>query len=80
LRQAGFHVVGVDVNPQPNHCCDAFIQSDALTYLKTADLSDFVLIWSSPPCQRYSSLRHAPGVHRDADLVEPTRELLVRSG
>jgi DNA (cytosine-5)-methyltransferase 1 len=25
-------------------------------------------------------LRHAPGVHRDADLVEPTRELLVRSG
>jgi hypothetical protein len=33
LQQAGFHVTGVDINPQPNYCGDEFIQGDALTFL-----------------------------------------------
>jgi hypothetical protein len=79
LMQAGFHVTGVDINRQPNYRGDVFVQSDALAYLKHADLSVYDFIWASPPCQAYSVLRHAPGVHRDADLIEATRELLIRS-
>jgi DNA (cytosine-5)-methyltransferase 1 len=80
LMQAGFHVVGVDILSQPRYPGDAFIQADALDYLAQADLSAFDLIWASPPCQRYTSLRHAPGEHRDADLIAPTREALKRCG
>jgi DNA (cytosine-5)-methyltransferase 1 len=80
LQQAGFHVTGVDLKPQPNYCGDLFVQADALDYLKGVDLSRFDFIWASPPCQAYTSLRHAPGRHRNADLIGPTRELLIRSG
>ena len=80
LQQAGFHVVGVDLKPQPNYCGDAFVQGDALEYLKTADLSRFDFVWSSPPCQRFTSMRHAPGTKAHLDLIAPTRALLERSG
>ena len=53
LMQAGFHVVGVDLEPQPNYCGDAFVRTDALGYLETADLGRFGFIWASPPCQRH---------------------------
>jgi hypothetical protein len=80
LQQAGLHVTGIDVAPQPNYCGDMFILGDALEFLERSDLSQFEFIWASPPCQAYSVLKHAPGQHRDADLVGPTRELLIRSG
>ena len=80
LMHAGFHVTGVDILPQKNYCGDAFVQMDALEYLANADLSQFDIIWASPPCQRYTSLRHAPGKHRDADLIAPTRDALIRAG
>jgi DNA (cytosine-5)-methyltransferase 1 len=80
LAQAGFHVTGVDIKPQPRYCGDVFVQADALEYLGRADLSQFAFIWASPPCQRYTSLRHAPGEHRNQDLIAPTREALIRTG
>ena len=80
LQQAGFAVVGVDLKPQPHYCGEKFVRADALDYLATADLSCFDFIWASPPCQRYTSLRHAPGRHRDADLIALTRDRLQRSG
>ena len=80
LMQAGFHVTGVDIEGQPNYCGDIFVQADALDYLATADLSRFDLIWTSPPCQKFTSMRHAPGTKIHLDLVAPTRELLQRSG
>jgi DNA (cytosine-5)-methyltransferase 1 len=81
LQQTGFRVVGVDIEAQPNYCGDAFIQADALEYLKTADLSQFDFIWASPPCPRFTELR-TPNAKRDAhpDLITPTRPLLIRSG
>jgi DNA polymerase I-like protein with 3'-5' exonuclease and polymerase domains len=80
LMQAGTHVVGVDILPQPRYCGDVFVQMDALEYLATEDLSQFDYIHASPPCQRYSALRFAPGEHRDADLIGPTREALIKTG
>jgi DNA polymerase len=80
LMQAGFSVVGVDILPQPRYPGDEFIQGDALQYLATADLSGIAFIWASPPCQAYSAVSRAPGKHRDADLIAPTRETLKRAG
>ena len=80
LMQAGFFVVGVDILPQPRYPGDEFIQADALQYLATADLSGISFVWASPPCQAYSAVSRAPGKHRDADLVAPTREALKRTG
>lgn len=56
LQQAGFHVTGVDIDPQPHYCGDVFIQADAMTF----PLDGFDLIWASPPCQGYSRMRHLP--------------------
>ena len=80
LMQAGFFVVGVDILPQPRYPGDEFVQADALQYLATADLSGISFVWASPPCQAYSAVSRAPGKHRDADLVAPTREALKRTG
>jgi DNA (cytosine-5)-methyltransferase 1 len=80
LQLAGFRVDGVDNELQPRYPGERFFLGDALAFLREADLSQYDLIWATPPCQRYTSLRHAPGQHRAADLVAPTRELLTRSG
>jgi DNA (cytosine-5)-methyltransferase 1 len=80
LQQAGFHVLGVDIRPQPRYVGDAFLRTDALEYLAGADLERFDLIWASPPCQRFTSLRHAPGTKAHPDLIGSTREALLRSG
>jgi DNA (cytosine-5)-methyltransferase 1 len=79
LQQAGFHVTGVDIEPQPHYCGDDFIQADALaTPLDVLRRFDF--IWASPPCQGFTALRHAPGTKTHPDLITPNRELLRRSG
>ena len=52
LQQAGFHVTGVDINPQPHYCGDAFIQADALD----VPLEGYDAYWASPPCQFATSL------------------------
>lgn len=94
--QAGFDVVGVDLFPQPNNPAfwtqdmkDAhgvgeadftFVQSDALAYMDSTDISKFKAIHASPPCQAYSwSAKRWTNIER-ADLVAPTRERLIASG
>jgi DNA (cytosine-5)-methyltransferase 1 len=53
LQRAGFHVTGVDIEPQPRYVGDEFICADALTF----DLSGFDFIWASPKCQGYGQTR-----------------------
>lgn len=76
---AGFEVVGVDIQPQPNYPFE-FIQADALDVLRDREfLAGFDAIHASPPCQAYTPLNHYN--HRAyPDLVDETRELLEASG
>ena len=75
-HRAGFEVVGVDVDPQPNYPF-AFIQADAMTY----PLEGFDVVHASPPCQRYSVGTTAPGARtQHPDLLPATRARLISSG
>jgi len=77
--RAGFEVVGVDIDPQPNFPFE-FIQADALA-LPMKFLKSFDAIHASPPCQSYSDLAKRNGnAHEWPRLVEPVREMLIRSG
>jgi DNA (cytosine-5)-methyltransferase 1 len=74
LHRAGFHVLGVDLAPQPRYPF-AFVQSDALS--PPVRLSDFDLVWASPPCQAHTPLRHINGGSYEC-YIDRTRELLAR--
>ena len=76
--QAGFDVVGVDIIPQPNYPF-TFIQADALK-LDPSFIASFDAVHASPPCQSYSDLAKRNGNgHEWPRLVEPVREMLIRS-
>jgi DNA (cytosine-5)-methyltransferase 1 len=78
-----FDVTGVDHVFQP-HYPFRFIQADALTFLDTADLSQFDVIHASPPCQGYSRSRHIRMSRADCIehplLLGEVREHLIKTG
>lgn len=79
-QSAGFHVTGVDIDPQPNYCGDEFHQADALEWAACLpSFRRFDAVHASPPCQAYSTLNRFNGVEYP-DLYEMTRGLLERSG
>lgn len=75
LACAGFEVVGVDLAPQPRYPF-GFIQADAMT----VQFRGFDVIFASPPCQGYTSMRHAPGAKGAPLLIEQVRKRLQASG
>lgn len=76
-HQAGFEVVGVDINPQPRYPFE-FIQTDALEYLSNYG-QKYDVLHASPPCQVYSVLRHL--ARKDhVDLISDTRSKLKEFG
>jgi len=72
LHRAGFDVIGVDINPQPNYPFH-FIQADAFDF----DVSPFDFVWASPPCQGYTTMTCVSQVPRSIPFV---REKLQASG
>jgi DNA (cytosine-5)-methyltransferase 1 len=62
-HRAGFEVVGIDKEPQPNYPFE-FIRGDALEYLSDpAFMAKFDAAAGSPPCQGYSKMtRCRPGL------------------
>jgi len=77
--RAGFEVVGVDIDPQPNYPLP-FIQCDALK-LDPKFVALFDAVHASPPCQSYSDLaKRNANAEEWPRLVEPVRDMLKRTG
>lgn len=93
-HQAGFEIVGVDINPQPHYPFE-FVQSDALEIMQNlmsggrirmsiSDylLGDFDVIHASPPCQGYTLMNQKHPEKRATWplLLDPVREMLQAAG
>ena len=79
---AGFEVVGVDIEPQPNYPYE-FYQADALETLATWPKwlgATFHVIHASMPCQLFSHGTVAQDSAKYIDLVTPIRPLLQATG
>lgn len=79
-HRAGFDVVGVDIEPQPNYPFE-FHQADALTF----PVEGFDAIHASPPCQAnlhgLGAVNKALGRAYDhVDLIPQTRAKLIAAG
>lgn len=90
-HRAGFDVVGVDIQPQPNYPFE-FFEEDALDFLRdgitaqdggyygAAWLASFDVIHASPPCQFTTAYKRRPDhVGESPNLIPRTRELLKES-
>ncbi len=76
LVAAGFDVLGVDIEEQPEYPF-AFRCSDALTF----PLDGFDLIWASPKCQAFTAYKRRPSHVRPAEnLIPAIRARLRASG
>lgn len=85
-HDAGFEVIGVDINPQPNYPF-RFIQADALAFLDRMIAGGtwewvgpglFAAVHASPPCQGYSTKTKDKGRH--PRLITDVRERLIALG
>jgi DNA (cytosine-5)-methyltransferase 1 len=78
-HRAGFAVVGVDIDDQPNYPFELH-QGDAIEYLEVHG-REFDAIHASPPCQFATAYRRRKGVAVDAvNLIPDTRDALRRVG
>lgn len=79
-QRAGFHVIGVDLAPQPRYAGDEFIQDDAIAFLARHG-REFDAVHASPPCQFATAYRRRHGVAVGAvNLIPITRALLEHVG
>ena len=81
-HRAGFKVVGVDREPQPNYPFE-FIQADAIQLMADpAFMAQFDVAAASPPCQGFSRMSNCrPGLAETyPQLIDATRALLTEWG
>jgi len=76
-HDAGFRVIGIDKDPQPNYPFE-FVQADALEHI-AANAHVTAVRHASPPCQHYTPL-NAYNHKEYPDLIAPTREALIAVG
>jgi DNA (cytosine-5)-methyltransferase 1 len=82
-KLAGFHITGVDKEPQPRYAGDIFIQADALDYVREfGHLYD--AIHASPPCQfnlkGLNAVNESRGrINNHVDLIAETREAVIKT-
>jgi DNA (cytosine-5)-methyltransferase 1 len=76
--RAGFEVVGVDIEPQPNYPFP-FIQADAIAFIK-AFAWMFDVLTGSPPCHDHTTLKSRAGTNGTGWLLEATRDVFEASG
>lgn len=76
-HRAGFDVVGVDIDPQPNYPFEHHV-ADALEF----PVDGFDAVHASPPCQSFTAYRRKGHGVGDGypDLIEATRAKLAASG
>lgn len=83
-QDAGFHVIGIDIAPQPNYCGNLFIESDVLEVLKLIPNITKLCssaIHASPPCQFGTAYKRRPNhVFDSPNLIPQTRALLQTIG
>ena len=79
--RAGFEVLGVDLNPQPDYPGE-FVQTDAIEFLRLKNtVALFDAIHASPPCQASTALTKGTNQGREyAQLIPETRRLLRATG
>jgi hypothetical protein len=84
-EDAGFEVVGIDIEAQPNYCGSEFEQRDVIEYLRElvrlkrwlGEVPGLDAIHASVPCQAYTPVTKWRGDQADhVRLIEPVRELL----
>jgi DNA (cytosine-5)-methyltransferase 1 len=74
--RAGFDVVGVDNEPQPNYPFD-FVQDDAIAFAHKY-IREFDACHASPPCQAFTTVSY--GINTHQNLIPDTREVLAGAG
>ena len=79
LQNAGFYVVGVDLEAQPRYVGQGFWRGSVLD-LPPERLQAFDFIWASPPCQAHTSLKSMHNRKPHIDLIPATRAMLKASG
>lgn len=81
-QNAGYRVVGVDLDDQPRYIGDEFWQSDAISFLTVhADWirREVAFVHASPPCQLDSDCQRIMD-REHPDLIGPTRDALDALG
>jgi DNA (cytosine-5)-methyltransferase 1 len=79
-QRAGFRVLGVDIDSQPDYCGDDFVQGDAVSFIRGCG-SWFAAIHASPPCQAACTLTKGTNIGREyPQLIPATRDALKSTG
>ncbi len=81
-QEAGFYVIGVDIELQPNFIGDEFIQMGVIEFLERYLAGEFRradAFGASPPCQGYGKTQRIHG-RTHPMLIEPIRVLLKKTG